>query len=101
MFQRIKPYRFYHTQPEAWKYKTYSVAYEGCSKGNVQTDCAMAQVARCWPVTVETQICARFSLCGICGGRSGIGTCFPLEFFTFPVNIFPLWLSILIYCLGD
>jgi hypothetical protein len=37
---------------------------------------------------------------GFCGEQSGPGTSF-LDFFGFPVNIIPLWFSMLIYHLGD
>jgi hypothetical protein len=48
---------------------------------------AMAQVVSCRPLTVEAWVLARVNPRGICGGQSGTGTGFSLEFFSFPLSI--------------
>jgi hypothetical protein len=60
----------------------------------------MAQAVSHGPLTAEPLI-ALWSLCGICGGRSGNGTVFSASSYVFPFNIIPLWPSILICHLGD
>jgi hypothetical protein len=55
--------------------KLYSIYY---------TDHAIAQAVSCQLLTAVAQICVQISPCGICGGHSGTGTGFSLEFFGFP-----------------
>jgi hypothetical protein len=43
----------------------------------------MVQAVIRWPLTMEGQVCAGVSLCGICGRQSGTGTNFSLEFLGF------------------
>jgi hypothetical protein len=47
------------------------------------------------PLTVKVQVRS------ICSGQSGTGTGFSSSSLVSPVNIMPLWLSILIYNVGD
>jgi hypothetical protein len=61
---------------------------------------AMAQAVRHRPLTAEDWIRARINPCGFYGGQSGSGIVFPPIFSVSPVNIIPLWHSILIYHLG-
>jgi hypothetical protein len=58
--------------------------------------CAMAQTVSCQPVTVEAQVCARVSPCGICGGLSGTGTFFS-DFYSFSLSVSFYWGFIFIY----
>jgi hypothetical protein len=62
----------------------------------------MVQAVCHWPVTIETQVFTQVSACGIYGGQSGTGTglFFGVPQFS-PASIISLWLSILIYHLGD
>jgi hypothetical protein len=41
----------------------------------------MVDAVTCWPLTMESQVFARVSLCGICSGHSDIGTDYS-EFFS-------------------
>jgi hypothetical protein len=41
--------------------------------------CAMAQAVSRRPVTMESRVRTQVNPCGICGGQSGTGTCFPLS----------------------
>jgi hypothetical protein len=43
---------------------------------------AMAQTVSRWPISAESRVRARVTLCGFCGGRSALGTFFS-EFFGF------------------
>jgi hypothetical protein len=47
----------------------------------------MAQVVSRRPLIAEARVRARVNPCGICGGQSGTGTGFSLEFFCFPLSI--------------
>jgi hypothetical protein len=61
----------------------------------------MVQAVSHLSLAAKVQVRAWVSLCGICGGQSGIETRF-LQVLGFPpVCIIPLWLSILMYHLGD
>jgi hypothetical protein len=60
-------------------------------------DHIMAQVFSRLPLTTEARIRSPVGLCGICGGRSVIGTGFTQTSWVFPVNVIPPWLSVLIY----
>jgi hypothetical protein len=51
-------------------------------------------------LTAESRVSFRLSPCGICDGRAAVEHVFS-SFLFFSVNIIPLWLSILIYHLGD
>jgi hypothetical protein len=62
----------------------------------VHTGRAMAQVVSRRPLTAEALVRARVSPCGVCGGQSGTGTCFPPSSSVSPVNIIPPSLSKLI-----
>jgi hypothetical protein len=61
----------------------------------------MAQAVSCWLLTVEAQVRARVSPRGICGGQSHSRVGVSLSSLVFPCQLIPLWLSILIYYLGD
>jgi hypothetical protein len=61
----------------------------------------MAQVVSGRPLTAKTRVRARYSPCKICGGRSGTGKGFSQIFPFSPLNIIPLWFSILVYNLED
>ena len=45
---------------------------------------ALAQVVSCQPLTAEAWVHSQASLCGICGGQSGIGTGFSPNTVVFP-----------------
>jgi hypothetical protein len=52
-------------------------------------------------LTMEAWVHAQVSPCESCGAQSSTGTAFSQSSLVFPVNIIPLWLSTLIYHLGD
>jgi hypothetical protein len=52
-------------------------------------------------LTAEARDRAQICPYVICGVHSGTGTRFCSNSSDFPVNIIPLWLSILVYYLGD
>jgi hypothetical protein len=58
---------------------------------------AMAQAVSLRPLTLEVQVLAPVSACGICGGQSGTGTTFTPSASVSPADIIPPWLSKLIY----
>jgi hypothetical protein len=61
---------------------------------------AMAQAISCQPLTPEAQVRAHVSHVGFVVDEVALGQV-SFRSSVFPVNIIPLWLSILIYCLGD
>jgi hypothetical protein len=63
--------------------------------------CVMTHVVIRRPFTEKAWVHAWITPCGICGKQSGTGTVFLLVLWLCPFSVIPLWLSILIYYLGD
>jgi hypothetical protein len=61
----------------------------------------MAQVVSRRALTAEACVHSRVSPCGICGRQSSTRTGFYRVLRFCPVSIIPLWLSVLIFPLGD
>jgi hypothetical protein len=61
----------------------------------------MAQAVSRRPLIAEARVRFCVSPRWICGGQSGTGTGLFPSLSVSPVIIFPPWISILMYCLGD
>jgi hypothetical protein len=64
-------------------YESHWTTYEG-AWGYVGIVHTVAEAVSCWPLTAEDWFCTQVSPCGICGGQSGTGTDFSLEFLGLP-----------------
>jgi hypothetical protein len=61
----------------------------------------MVQAVSCWPFTVEAQVYAQISPCGISGGQRGAGTGFCPSSLVVPSQYHHTEAPILIYHLED
>jgi hypothetical protein len=62
---------------------------------------SMTQAVSHGLLTTEAWVHAEVTPCGICSRQSGTGTGYFPNYSIFPVNIIPLWFSILISHAGD